>query len=514
MYACRWMWGVIRWVCMSLCCMVVSLPAMAVVPQQTGWQTWWDNVYRGAAAGATLDELNSICKGYGDSKWQAAGPPTMQTQSDGSVYSLCGEWVGSTWVNRGHKPEVKKGLGCPANSAPGSGGCQCNTGFRENAAQTACEPITNDCQQSAGQPAGVWRYDGGYGANPNPLASEICKAGSGARCIVKVTDPKCTQVRLQGVGNPFWSCRGDAYYTGGWGMGAACDRSAAVNGDGGTSPTLPPVTVDPVPDQLPPNTAAPTDCPPGTFEGTVNGTHMCVDDVSNPGQTKSPQTGQEVKKNPDGSTTTTTTEGTTKCSNGSCNTTNNTTTNITGNPNSTCPQGMTPSGPNGSASSCTGTSTSSSTQAQSQFCKENAGSAQCKDGESTFSGSCAGGFICKGDAIQCAMAQEQHRARCDYEKWDAPWKQNGIKDIQASGDISKEFYVNDGSSGNSAWTSWLGSTSVTAACPAGFPMQLLGEQYTLSLQPLCDVGEGARPVVIAVALLLALRTFLSVVTRD
>lgn len=421
-------------------------------------------------------------------------------------------------LGKGAQRQVYKygafGNGCPANSVLSGGSCTCAAGYVENSSHTGCQPVPNDCQNSAGQPAGIWRYDGGYGADPNPLASEICKSGSGARCIVKVTDPKCTQVRLQGVGNPFWSCRGEAYYTGGWGMGAACDRSAAANGDGGNTPTLPPVTVDPVPDQLPPNTAAPTDCPPGTFEGTVNGTHMCVDDVSNPGQTKSPQTGQEVKKNPDGSTTTTTTEGTTKCSNGSCNTTNNTTTNITGNPNSTCPQGTTPSGPNGSASSCTGVSTSSSTQAQSQFCKENAGSAQCKDGESTFSGSCAGGFICKGDAIQCAMAQEQHRARCDYEKWDAPWKQNGIKDIQASGDISKEFYVNDGSSGNSAWTSWLGSTSVTAACPAGFPMQLLGEQYTLSLQPLCDVGEGARPVVIAVALLLALRTFLSVVTRD
>lgn len=403
---------------------------------------------------------------------------------------------------------------CPANSTKVGSSCSCNSGWVENSTSTACVVAPNDCQAQAGQSAGRWTYDGGYGSTANALNSEICKAGTGRRCIVKVPDAKCEQRRLQGVGNPFWWCRGEGFYTGGWGMGAACDRSVASNGDGGSTPTLPPVTVDPVPYPLPPGTAAPTDCPAGTFPGTVNGSPVCAEDVSGPTETKSPQAGTDSKKNPDGSTTTTTTTGVTRCESGACTTTNNTTTNITGNPNSTCPQGTTPSGPNGSASSCTGTSTSSSTKGQSVFCKDNPGSAQCKDGESAFSGSCAGGFICKGDAIQCAMAQEQHRARCDYEKWDAPWKQNGIKDIQASGDISKEFYVNEGSTGNSAWTSWLGSTSVSAACPAGFPMQLLGEQYTLSLKPLCDVGEGARPIVIAVALLLALRTFLSVVTRD
>lgn len=34
------------------------------------------------------------------------------------------------------------------------------------------------------------------------------------------------------------------------------------------------------------------------------------------------------------------------------------------------------------------------------------------DGDSVFSGSCMGGFVCEGDAIQCAIAREQHRRMC------------------------------------------------------------------------------------------------------
>lgn len=32
--------------------------------------------------------------------------------------------------------------------------------------------------------------------------------------------------------------------------------------------------------------------------------------------------------------------------------------------------------------------------------------------ESSFGGSCAGGFACEGDAIQCAIAKEQHIRNC------------------------------------------------------------------------------------------------------
>src|SRR5690606_10865770 len=44
------------------------------------------------------------------------------------------------------------------------------------------------------------------------------------------------------------------------------------------------------------------------------------------------------------------------------------------------------------------------------FCEENPNSPQCK--ESSFGGSCQANFACDGDAIQCAIAKEQHIRAC------------------------------------------------------------------------------------------------------
>lgn len=44
------------------------------------------------------------------------------------------------------------------------------------------------------------------------------------------------------------------------------------------------------------------------------------------------------------------------------------------------------------------------------FCKENPDSPLCIKG--TFSGTCRAGFTCKGDAVQCAIAQHMHETTC------------------------------------------------------------------------------------------------------
>ena len=45
-----------------------------------------------------------------------------------------------------------------------------------------------------------------------------------------------------------------------------------------------------------------------------------------------------------------------------------------------------------------------------QFCAENPDSPLCVKGQ--FAGTCVAGFTCEGDAIQCAMAREQHQQNC------------------------------------------------------------------------------------------------------
>lgn len=374
-------------------------------------------------------------------------------------------------------------------------------------------PEENPCQQNKGQPDGIWRYDAGYGPQPNPLASELCKAGTGVRCIVKVADPECTQGRFAGVGNPYWTCRGKAYYTGGWGVGASCDRSTAANGDGSTTPTLPPVEAVPAPDDLPPNTAAPTSCPPGTFEGTVNGTHTCVEDLGRPSTSNSPQTGTTSQTNPNGSTTTTTTTGTTTCTNGSCTTTNNTSTNITNNPGPTCPQGTTPSGPNGSASSCTGTSTGTSTQAQVQFCQENPKHVQCGKGDGGFGGNCAAGFIATGeDPVLNAMALEQYKRNCAffekvpdpteesqaYDTMKAKGKQGGDQTGDLPDGYKREYSIGPG---DFDYSSAIGAQQ----CFSDRSVSLWGHSYAIPLSLVCPWLEILGNLLVVVGSLLAAR---------
>lgn len=131
-------------------------------------------------------------------------------------------------------------------------------------------------------------------------------------------------------------------------------------------------------------------CPVGQCPGTVNGVQVCVPCT---GKTDIQSTTKKTTTAPDGtSTTTTTTNNTT--------TNNNTITTTTTISTTTTPSGGTPS---------TTTQTESNEKPKDAFCIENPDSPLCKN--SSFGGSC-GSFSCDGDAIQCAMAREQHQRNC------------------------------------------------------------------------------------------------------
>lgn len=161
------------------------------------------------------------------------------------------------------------------------------------------------------------------------------------------------------------------------------------------------------PDGTTPTDAAPPaddrKCPNG-FPGTVNGIETCVPYSGQNGVGVSG--GTTTTTNPDGSTTTTTTQGQTSCTGASCTTTTTTTT-TTG--------GGTPS-----------TTTTSTTTTRNEFCRKNPTDPVCTgsatggvvggggngdDEASSFGGSC-GAWTCEGDAIQCAIAREQHQRNC------------------------------------------------------------------------------------------------------
>ncbi len=138
-----------------------------------------------------------------------------------------------------------------------------------------------------------------------------------------------------------------------------------------------------------------TTCGKNQCPGQVNGVDVCVacTAISSDTGTDSGSTTQKA----DGSTVKTDSKSTTTCEGSSCNTTT-TTTNTTINPDG--------------STAGTETKTDTKTELKENFCKENPTFVACVP--SGFSASsCGAAPSCTGDAIQCAIAQQQHKSYCE-----------------------------------------------------------------------------------------------------
>lgn len=69
--------------------------------------------------------------------------------------------------------------------------------------------------------------------------------------------------------------------------------------------------------------------------------------------------------------------------------------------------------------------TESKEQDKNSFCEENPNSKICKDEKSKFDGACSSGFFGEGDAIQLAIAKEQHNTNCELFKKENPISTTG-----------------------------------------------------------------------------------------
>ncbi|HEY9024436.1 MAG TPA: virulence factor TspB C-terminal domain-related protein [Burkholderiaceae bacterium] len=140
----------------------------------------------------------------------------------------------------------------------------------------------------------------------------------------------------------------------------------------------------------------------GMGVGTVNGVSVCVPATSTSHTTTSST--QATSASGVSSSSTTTTE-TTDNGDGST-TTTTTTTRSDGSTRTTTTTGPTPSG---AASGAGGNGTGADVAT---FCKANPNSPLCK--VSSFGGTCSSAFTCDGDAVQCAIAKEQHERDCAF----------------------------------------------------------------------------------------------------
>lgn len=369
---------------------------------------------------------------------------------------------------------------CPANSIATNGVCNCNTGYSENGNQCVLNN-TNSCN-------GLSDFCSGLKGEKVNLEGKGTAAPPG--CSADSQRPNCAM-----------GCAGEAV---GMGVSYKTPDGSWMTGQeyrvtGGTC-------VLPAPSDVPQKKES--DCAGSV--GEINGVRTCVPNQAATGDKTSKET-----KNGDG--TSSNTESKTTCEKGVCTTTSTTTT-------------------KDASGNTTSTSTSSSSSSQREYCAANKASTVCaatngdknpdgkdgsdKDGEqctgddceekpSKFTGSCEAGFSCDGDALQCAIAQDQHRRTCQL--FDTQSAESRLYDSEKgkTGSQTKDLPGNetiDFGSNRIDTSSALGG----GTCLTDLQISVMGHSETLPLSQYCKWLDYAGNILVAVALLGALR----IITRS
>lgn len=226
-----------------------------------------------------------------------------------------------------------------------------------------------------------------------------------------------------------------------------------------------------------PDTGSTEDTCPGGTEGQVNGVSVCVSYDPNLNTIESVKSTTSTTANASGTSTVTTSQ-TTTCSNGSCNTTSTTVVNVNGTPT---------------------TETKTTQEPQTDYCAKNPNDAQCKD-DGAFSGSCGGGFTCSGDAVQCAMAREQHARACQLF--------DGQSDERAAYEAAKNAGPVTVPGPTMAITPASFDTSNplgAGSCISDVEVVVWGSSISLPFSTVCGSLEYLRAVLLAVSFLIAIR---------
>ncbi len=123
--------------------------------------------------------------------------------------------------------------------------------------------------------------------------------------------------------------------------------------------------------------------------------------------------------------------------------------------------------------------------------------------KSEFGGSCSAGFTCrpdaKGDAIQCAMAKEQHKRNCDLLQTDTPDTDyaaaaDGTDDKSADALKGKaeQISVSQLDSSGMGWS---------RACPADLTFDVVGRTFAIPFSKVCPILNVMALAAVALTLL-------------
>lgn len=234
-------------------------------------------------------------------------------------------------------------------------------------------------------------------------------------------------------------------------------------------------------------------CPTGQCPGTFNGQFMCV-----------PCKGKE-------SSDSSSSENTTETPNGASAPSGSASQSQSGSKSTECEGGVCTTketvvirNPDGSTTE----KQKETTESISDYCAKNPNAAICKTEEAgQWGGACAGGFQCKGDAVQCAQAQAAWKAACLFDV--ASDDPNVVKGGQAMSSDQSALRAQlglDDTGDNFNLSSMIDSDPLFAAgggCPADQQVTLLGQSLTLSLSSWCSWLQTAGTILQAAAYLAA-----------
>lgn len=451
-----------------------SLPAAASVPVYTSF-AFPETGY--GAAGPALGSADAACSWGLTNRGSTAGYNVYQVVNT----SQCQFGIGANFMSSLYQLSTR--VACPSNSVliPGTNSCSCDPGYVEEGGQCKYTSTGNSCN-------GLSDFCSGLKGEKINLEGKGTATPPG--CSADSQRPNCAM-----------GCAGEAV---GMGVSYKTPDGSWMTGQeyritGGTC-TLP------QPSDVPQKKES--DCAGSV--GEINGVRTCVPNQAATGDKTSKET-----KNGDG--TTSNTESKTTCENGVCKTTSTTTT-------------------KDASGNTTSTSTSTSSSSQREYCATNKASTVCaatngdknpdgkdgsdKDGEqctgddceekpSKFTGSCEAGFSCEGDALQCAIAQDQHRRTCQL--FDTQSAESRLYDSEKgkTGSQTKDLPGNetiDFGSNRIDTSSALGG----GTCLTDLQISVMGHSETLPLSQYCKWLDYAGNILVAVALLGALR----IITRS
>lgn len=360
---------------------------------------------------------------------------------------------------------------CPANSTASGTECACNSGYVQDSSATSCI-VPDPCELLADM------CSGSQGMSTN-FSLPGRKTGVSFTCMaptaIGTNDPLpgCTKGCMAQVGgfttsfqdnSGSWVTTGSAKYS-----GATCDPSVINDLNAESDPEY-------VPEENPTTSDKPDPSCPGGFKGTVNGVSVCVPPKASSGVTE-----MESKDNGDGTKTDSKTQ--VKCENGKCEVTKTSTTTNT------------QTGSTVSSSSVT------TTVDKAAYCSQNKTTAACKnekgeeEGTGKFGGTCSAGFTCEGDALQCAIAKEQHKRNCEmaddllktdeYKLWQSAKAWDG-KSVTGNLPGNREHTIS-----LNVGDDFIGSGS----CPSDKTIDLpYGLSFTIPFSAMCEwlrlLGEG------------------------